>query len=388
MRKFFSNPMKGVVVFVVTIGLFSCSSGQQASVNTVGEFAVVEIQPAQTHLKSTYVASIKGKQDIEIRSKVSGFITQLCVDEGSVVRKGQPLFIIDPVQYQAAVKVAEAAVKVAKANVATSRLTVENKRQLQQKNIISTYDLQLSENQLASAEAVLAQADAQLVNARNDLSYTRITSPSNGVVGSIPFRVGSLVSASTATPLTIVSDISQMYVYFSMNEKQLLGMTRQGENVKSELNKMPQVELQLADGTLYGEKGKIETLSGVIDQTTGTVTLRATFPNKDNLLRSGGTGSVLIPYVNENAIVIPQKATYEIQDKKFVYMVSDSSTVASTQIEISNLDNGSNYIVLNGLKQGDKIVVEGISSLRNGMKITAITPEESAAKVTATKQSK
>lgn len=388
MRRFFIAPMKGMVVVASVVGLFSCASKQQANNQTIGEFAVIAMQPSQSNLKNSYVASIRGKQDVEIRSKVNGFITELCVDEGSVVRKGQTLFIIDPVQYQAAVKVAQAAVEVAKANVATSKLTVDNKRQLAQKNIISAYDLQMAENQLASMQAVLAQANAQLVNARNDLSYTKVTSPSNGVVGTIPYRVGSLVSASTQTPLTMVSDISQMYVYFSVNEKQLLDMTRQGGTIKEILAKMPEAELQLADGTLYDKKGKIETLSGVIDQTTGTVTMRATFPNPNNVLRSGGSGIVLLPYVNNEAIIIPQKATYEIQDKKFVYLLTDSSTVAATQVSISPLDNGSEYIVTEGLNVGDRIVVEGISSLRNGMKIVPITPEQSAAKVEAIKQSK
>lgn len=382
------TPVKGVVATALALGLFSCADRQQMKNQMVGEYATIALAPTQINLKSSYVATIRGKQDVEIRSKVNGFITKLCVDEGSVVRKGQTLFIIDPVQYQAAVKVAQATVEVAKANVATSKLTVTNKRELAQKNIISQYDLQMAENQLASMEAVLAQANAQLVNARNDLSYTNVTSPSNGVVGTIPYRVGSLVSSSTATPLTIVSDISQMYVYFSMNEKQLLGMTRQGGTMNEILSKMPLVELQLADGTIYGEKGKIETLSGVIDQTTGSVTLRATFPNAKNLLRSGGSGLVLVPYTNDQAIIIPQKATYEIQDKKFVYMLTDSSTVVSTQIEISPLDNGAEYLVMGGAKLGDRIVVEGVSSLRNGMKIVAITPEESAAKIEAIKQSK
>lgn len=379
--------IKGAVVLSSAMAMICCSPKQQ-KVNSVGKFAVVALEPTQTHLKSSYVASLKGKQDIEIRSKVNGFITEVCVDEGSVVKKGQTLFIIDPVQYQAAVKVAEAAVAVAKANVATSKLTVENKRQLEQKNIISKYDLQLAENQLASAEAVLAQANAQLVNSRNDLSYTSVTSPSNGIVGSIPYRIGSLVSSTTATPLTIVSDISQMYVYFSMNEKQLLDMTRKDENMNNAIDKMPLVELQLADGSLYADKGKIETLSGVINPTTGTVTLRATFPNKNNILRSGGTGNVLMPYTNDSALIIPQKVTYEIQDKKFVYLVSDSSTVVSTEITISPLNDGTDYIVTSGLKAGDKIVVEGISSLRNGAKIEAITPEQAAENIEAIKNSK
>lgn len=349
----------------------------------VKDYAVVSVQPSSSELKSTYPAIIKGKQDIEIRPKVAGFITQLCVDEGSVVRKGQTLFVIDPVQYQAAVKVAEANVKVAQTSVATMQLTYDNKKQLRDKNIISDYELQMAENSLATAKAQLAQTEAQLINARNDLSYTNVISPSNGVVGTIPYRVGSLVSSSTQVPLTVVSNIDEMYVYFSMTEKELLALVRQGGTTQEILDKMPEVELRLADGSIYPEKGKIETLSGVIEQTTGAVSVRATFSNKLNILRSGGTGSVMVPYTEENALIIPQKATYEIQDKKFVYLLTDSSVVKTTEIETFNLDDGQSYVVTAGLKAGDKIVIEGISSLRDGMTIKPITPAESAAKVKA-----
>lgn len=352
----------------------------------VKEYAVVTLQPTKSELKSSYPAVIKGKQDIEIRPKVAGFITKLCVDEGSTVRKGQTLFVIDPVQYEAAVKVAEANVKVAKTSVATSQLTYDNKRQLREKNIISDFELQMAENDLDTRKAQLAQTEAQLVNARNDLSYTNVVSPSNGVVGTIPYRVGSLVSSSTQVPLTVVSNIDEMYVYFSMTEKQLLALVREGGTVKEILEKMPEVELMLADGTIYPEKGKIETLSGVIDQSTGSVSMRATFPNAHNILRSGGTGSVKLPYVEESTLIVPQKATYEIQDKKFVYLLTDSSTVKSTEITIFDLNDGANYLVTSGLQPGDKIVVEGVAALRDGVKIKPITPEESAARVKAMTQ--
>jgi membrane fusion protein (multidrug efflux system) len=325
-------------------------------------------------LKSSYPATIKGKQDIEIRPRVSGFITQLCVDEGAVVRKGQALFVIDPVQYEAAVQAAEASVKVAKAGVNTQQLTFDNKKVLAQKNIISDYDLQMAENQLASQQALLAQAEAQLVRARQDLSFTIVTSPSDGVVSSIPYRVGSLVSSSSPEPLTTVSNISEMYVYFSMNEKDLLSLTRDEGSIKLLLSKMPAVELQLLDGSLYPEKGKIETLGGVINQSTGAVSLRATFPNTQRILRSGGTGNILIPYSDPNSLVIPQKVTYEIQDKKYVYMLTDSSTVKVAEVGILALNNGQDYVVTSGLKVGDKIVTEGIgTSLRDGM---VIQPKE------------
>lgn len=245
---------------------FSCGTKQQAGMmGGVPEYATITLEPTSIELNNTYpAAAIRGRQDIEIRPNVSGFITKLCVDEGATVKKGQTLFIIDPVQFEEAVKVAEANVNVAKAAVATAQLTADNKRELARKNIISEYDLQMAENTLASQKAALAQAEAQLTNAKNNLSYTQVTSPSNGVVGEIPYRVGSLVSPSMATPLTTVADNSEMYVYFSLNEKELLKMTTDGS-----LKKMPEVQLQLVDGSIYPEKGTVETLSGVIDQTAG-----------------------------------------------------------------------------------------------------------------------
>ena len=265
-------------------------------------------------------------------------------------------------------------------------MTVDSKTELHAQNIISDYDLQTAKNSLASAKAALAQAEAQLASARNDLSYTTITSPSDGVVGTIPFRVGSLVGTTTQEPLTVVSDINKMFVYFSMNEKQLLALTRQKDgSVNSMIGAMPEVQLQLADGTMYPAKGKIETLSGVIDLSTGAVQMRATFPNAQRLLRSGGTGTV-IPSVLDSALLIPQSATYEVQDKKFVYVLGDSSKVKNTEITVFPLDNGKQYVVTSGLKPGEQVVVEGVATLRDGMPIQPITPEQSAAKVQAMTQ--
>ncbi|MDD3358063.1 MAG: efflux RND transporter periplasmic adaptor subunit [Parabacteroides sp.] len=358
----------------------SCGKQGQNGSQMIKELAVVSVSSSNVELISSYPAVIKGKQDVEIRPQVSGFITRLAVDEGSVVRKGQTLFIIDPVQYEEAVNAARAAVNVAKANMATAELTAQNKRELAKNNIIGAYDLQMAENSLLSSKALLAQATAQLVNAEKNLSYTRVSSPSDGVVGTIPFRVGSLVSPSIVTPLTTVSDISEMYAYFSMTERQLLGFTAKGTSSKDILSTMPSVQLKLIDGTIYGDTGKVETMSGVIDQSTGSVSIRARFSNKSQILRSGGTGIVLVPAKMTDCIVIPQKATYEIQDKRFVYVVDDKSAVKSTPIEIFTLDDGQNFVVTSGLKVGDKIVVEGISSLKDGMQIKAVTPEQAAAK--------
>ncbi|MCE5227293.1 MAG: efflux RND transporter periplasmic adaptor subunit [Porphyromonadaceae bacterium] len=379
-RRLFTAHLSVAAVLVMCLSFTSCGKQDQNGSQMIKELAIVSVSSSNVELISSYPAVIKGKQDVEIRPQVSGFITRLAVDEGSVVRKGQTLFIIDPVQYEEAVNAARAAVNVAKANMATAELTAQNKRELAKNNIIGAYDLQMAENSLLSSKALLAQATAQLVNAEKNLSYTRVSSPSDGVVGTIPFRVGSLVSPSIATPLTTVSDISEMYAYFSMTERQLLGFTAKGTSSKDILSTMPSVQLKLIDGTIYADTGKVETMSGVIDQTTGSVSIRARFSNKSQILRSGGTGIVLVPAKMTDCIVIPQKATYEIQDKRFVYTVDDKSTVKSTPIEIFTLDDGQNFVVTSGLKAGDKIVVEGISSLKDGMQIKAVTPEQAAAK--------
>lgn len=354
--------------------LFACKGNQQGMTGAgPQEYEVKTLKPSVSALKRTFPATIRGRQDVEIRPNISGFITRLCVDEGARVRKGQVLFMIDPVQYEAAVKSAEANVNVARTSVETSELTTKNKRELQKRNIISDYDLQMAENDLASKKALLAQAEAQLVNARNNLSYTEVKSPSDGVIGTIPFRVGSLVSPSMAVPMTTVSDISEMYVYFSMNEKQLLELTRQNGSLKESVAAMPEIELQLADGSLYGEKGKIEMVSGVIDPSTGAVSMRASFPNRENILRSGGSGNVVIPYLLEDVLTVPQNATYEIQDKKFVYKLDSGTVARSTGIEIFPLNDGQSYVVTSGLQPGDRIVVEGVSRLKDGM---TINPKE------------
>ncbi|RGN31999.1 efflux RND transporter periplasmic adaptor subunit [Bacteroides oleiciplenus] len=360
------------------LSLFSCGQGDKTTGKTP-EFAVITVNTTTANLTNSYPATIKGKQDVEIRPMVSGFITKLHVDEGSVVRKGQVLFSIDPVQYQAAVNSAKAAVETAKAAVNTQELTVNNKRELNKKNIISDYDLQMAENQLAQTRAQLAQAEAQLVNAKNNLSYTSVTSPSDGVVGTIPYRVGSLVSPSVAIPLTTVADISEMFAYFSMTERQLLSLIHEGGSIKEILEKMPAVQLQLIDGTIYADSGRVETISGVIDQKTGSVNMRALFPNQRNILRSGGTGNVVFPNPMTDVIMIPQSATTEIQDKKFVFVVQPDNTLKNTEVQVFKLNDGKYYYVTEGLKAGDKVVIEGVQNLRDGAAISPITPAEKEA---------
>ena len=319
---------------------------------------------------------IKGMQDIEIRPKVSGYLVKLLVDEGATVRKGQPLFLIDSEQYRATVKAAKAQIRVCRANIATQKLTVDNKRMLFKQNIISSYDLKMAENTLASYEAQLAAAEAQLQSAQDNLRWCTVTSPADGVVGSIPYRVGSLVSGQSAEALTTVSNISKMYVYFSMTEKQLLALTREAGGVNAAIKKMPAVSLVLSDGTTYSQSGTISTVSGVIDPSTGSVQMRATFDNAQHILRSGGTGSILIPTHASDAIMVPQSATFDVQDKKFVYVVNADKTVATREITVLPQNNGQTYVVASGLRAGERIVIDGVNQLKNGQKINPITPAQ------------
>ena len=360
--------------------LTACGGGQGGMKMGDNQFAVEAVKATSSNQSEQYPATIKGLQDIEVRPQVSGLIVKLCVDEGATVRKGQALFQIDPTQYKAAYDQAAASVKSAKANLETITATERNKKMLHDQKIISDFEYQTAVNNLLTAKANLAQAEAAYTAAKQNLDFCTVKSPSDGVIGTFPYRIGALVSPSISEPLTTVSEIGDMYVYFSMTEKQLLDLTRAGGTLKEQLEKMPAVKLQLADGTMYDAEGKIDAVSGVIDQTTGSVSMRAIFPNKQNILRSGGMANVVFPYTMSEIILIPQTATQEIQDKKFVYVLQPDSTLKHTEIQISNLNDGKNYIVTGGLKEGDQIVVEGVQTLQEGQKISPITVAQKEAK--------
>ncbi|MDE5637616.1 MAG: efflux RND transporter periplasmic adaptor subunit, partial [Alistipes sp.] len=216
---------------------------------------------------------------------------------------------------------------------------------------------------------------AQEVNARNSLSYTEVKAPSNGVVGTLPYRVGALVGPSIPQPLTTVSDNSSMYVYFSMNENRLLSLVREYGSMDKVMEAMPEVSLQLSDGSVYESAGRIESISGVVDRSTGSVQLRAVFPNENRMLHSGSTGNVVMPNVRNNVVVIPQTATFELQDKIYVYKVIDGKA-SSSMIAVDKISDGREYIVLSGLEPGDVIVAEGVGLMREG---TPVTPKGQAA---------
>ena len=305
---------------------------------------------------------------MSIYPQVSGLITQVCITEGANVKKGQTLFVIDQVPYKAALETAKANVESAEAAVATAQMTADSKQELYREEVVSDFDLQTARNTLRSQKAALAQARAELISAQNNLSYTEVKSPVDGTAGMIPYRVGALVSASIPTPLVSVSDNDEMYVYFSMTEKQILALSRQNGRLANTLEEMPEVELILSDGVKYTEKGKVDAISGIIDTKTGAVTVRAVFPNPQHILRSGGAGNILFPYEKKDCIVIPQAATFELQDKVFVYKVTDGKT-KSTQISVFAINDGKEYVVESGLNTGDVIIAEGAGLLRDGITV-------------------
>ena len=363
-------------VATVAVG---CSGGDQQQMQQMApSIATITLAEGTSDLESSFPALIKGKSDVAIRPQVTGFITKVCVDEGQQVSKGQTLFILDQVQFQAAVDQAVAAVNAAQTAVSTAQMTADTKKKLYDKNIISEYEWQLASNQLMQARAALAQAEAALTTARKNLAYTTVTSPSDGVVGTIPNREGSLASPSSAQPLTTVSDNSEVYAYFSLTEKDLLDLTEGGNaSITQRIASMPEVNLVLADGTNYPLTGKVATVSGVIDNATGSASVRALFKNPSGMLRSGNTGSVYIPVRSENVITIPQKSTFEVQDLRYVFTLNDSNITRTTPVKVLPENDGKIFVVTEGLKPGDRVVTEGIGTIvRDGM---PIRPKQSAA---------
>jgi len=354
------------VMAATVLLLASCSGGGRPTFGD-NEYPVVEVGTSNAAMQTTYPASIKGIQDVQISPKVGGFLTKIYVKEGQTVSAGQVLFEIDNATFQAQVRQAQASVNTAQTQVNTAQLTYENSKKLFEGRVIGDYEMQTAQNTYEQAKAGLAQAEAALANAQENLSYCFVKSPAAGVVGTLPFKAGALVN--TQSVLTTVSNNSTMEVYFSVNEKVALDMSKTGNG----LDKMPAVKLELADGTIYAQEGKVAKMSGVIEAATGTVQMIAVFPNPDKLLKSGGSGKIIIPRQENDAIVIPQGCVMEVQDKKFVFLLKDSNKVAYTEITVDPQNDGMNYVVTGGMKVGDKYVANGITKLSDQMEIIPIT---------------
>ena len=377
------NMKKVLFIAMISAMIVSCG-GKRGGQPNFGddEYPVVTVGTSSAASQTTYPATIKGVQDVEIRPKVAGFITRINVREGQSVGAGQVLFVIDNVTYQAAVRQAQAAVNTAKAQMNTAKLTYENNQKLHEQNIIGDYELMTAKNSYETAQAAVAQAEAGLTSARENLSFCYVKSPASGIIGNLPYKVGAMVSASSTPALTTVSNNSSMEVYFSMTEKDILDMAKTSGSAQAAIASMPTVRLQLADGTIYNHPGKVTKMSGVIDAATGSVQLIAVFSNPNRLLKSGGSGSIIVPHDNSTAIVIPQSCVSEVQDKKFVYTVTKDNKVKYTEIKVAPQNDGNNYVVTEGLSVGDRYVTNGITKLTDGQEIKVITPERYQQKIT------
>lgn len=353
-------------LLIVLAGLSIASCKSRTVEEETSDYKTLTVKLENRTLMQGYSARLDGQQVVEVRPQVSGLITRICIDEGQKVRKGQVLFVIDQVPYQAALAEATANVKSAEDNLATAKLNLESTEVLREKNVVQDYDLNAARNELAVAEAALAQA--QEMSARNNLSYTEVKSPVDGVASMIAYRVGALVSSSISEPLVTLSDDSNVYAYFSLNESQITSLTEQYGSLDEFMKRMEDVELQMAGGRMYGEKGHISAVSGIVTTGTGTVVLRADFPNDRGLLRSGGSATVMVPTTLAQVVVIPQSATYELQNKTFVYKVVNGKA-QSAPVTLYRLNNGTEYVVEEGLQPGDVIIAEGAGLVKEGVNV-------------------
>ena len=372
-----------IIMLLCVLTLASCSEGKKKGAQKAGSnkaqktgyYKTMSVTRGERTLTTGYSAAISGLQTVEIRPQISGMITEILIEEGESVHKGQVLFVIDQTPYKAAYEIAIANVKSAEAALSTAQLILESNKKLYEQDVVSEFDLMTAQNDLIEAEAKLALCKAEEVNASNNLSYTEVRSPVNGVASMIPYRVGALVNSNISQPLVTVSDDSKVFAYFSMAENQMLNMIQQYGSLNNAIKQMPEVDLIMSNGQKYEHTGKINAISGTISETTGAVSLRAVFNNRNHLLRNGGSGTIIIPTTLTDAIVIPQSATYELQDRIFVYKVIDKKATA-TEIKVSQQNNGVEYIVEDGLEVGDIIVAEGAGLIKEGTVIKSKEEQE------------
>ena len=362
-----SQLLTAMLITTIFIGCKSSADNAGGFQMPPQELPVITVSsvPATTHQE--YTASLQGRKDIEIRPQVDGYIERIYVDEGARVRKGQTLFQINDRPYREQLNNAKASLAAAKANLANAQINVSKLTPLVQNNVISDVQLKTAQAAYTAAEANVAQAQAVVQSAQISLGYALVRAPSDGYIGKIPLKTGSLVGTTTAEPLTILSETKEVYAYFSLSETDFIQFKNQypGNTIEEKIKQMPPVDLVLADNSLYPEKGKVEIAEGLFDRTAGTITFRATFPNANGILRSGNTGKIRIAKSLVNTIVIPQEATYELQDKVFVFAVGDSNKVVSKPITIA-ATSGNYYLIQGGVNPGERIVYTGLDRLRDG----------------------
>jgi membrane fusion protein (multidrug efflux system) len=349
----------------------SCNHVQKEP-EKIAQYKLLSLKKEKRTKLTSYAASIKGKQDIEIFPQVSGYLSQIKVSEGQKVEKGDVLFIIEQTPYRAAFEAAKAKVAVATANVANSQLNYENTLALRKKKIVSDSEVKAKENELNSEKAQLLLAESEKLIAQTNLDFTIIKSPSNGVIGKLPYRKGTLVSPSLKKCMTVVSDNSEMYVYFSLNENKIHSLIDKYGSLDSLISNMPAVQLMNNNGSIYEDTGKVESISGIIEENTGALSVRAVFPNKYQKLLSGGVGNILLSETYDKVIAIPKTATFEMQDKICVFKVVDGKT-KSKIIKVNKTINDKEYIVTSGLEVGDVIIAEGAGLVKENTSVSNAT---------------
>lgn len=355
----------------ITLGLLiglagSCAGDRHAPLSRqpLPETPVAEIIRLDTTIHKEYVATIQAFKNVEIRSRLTGFLEKIYVDEGSQVHQGQPLFKLNESEYRSEVARCEALLENAVADRKTIALEVERTKLLVDKNIVSDTELEVAEAKLSAADSRIKEAKSILDHAKTQLAYTTIVAPFTGKIDRIPLKEGSLLDEGTL--LTSISDLQKVYAYFDISEKEYLRMTTIGNAGAAHMN-MP-AKLTLADGTPYPHAGQAEFAENEFDQTTGTISLRAVFPNPDGLIKHAATGKVGIPLQSGQNLAVHQKAVFEIQDRTYVYKVQNDSTVVMTPFRAGQRV-GHYYLVEGGLHAHDKIVFEGVQHLKDGMKI-------------------
>lgn len=358
----------------IAITLYACqtTAGNDAAYSQPPPtLPVITVNNITATVRQEFSASLEGTKDIEIRPQVDGYLDKIYVDEGAYVRKGQALFHIDSRPYVEQLNIAKAGLATAKANLANAQINLSKITPLVQNNVVSDVQLKSAQAAYDAAAASMEQARSAVHSAEINVGYTTIKAPVDGYIGRIPFKTGSLVGRLTPDALTVISDIREVYAYFSMSENDFMRFKSQfeGNTIEDKIKKMPAVELLLPDGSTYAQKGKVQIVSGQFDNSVGTISFRAVFPNTERLLRSGNTGKLRIPQFLSSTLLVPQEATYEIQDKVFVFALSDSNKVVSRPINISGKTD-TYYFVEGGVQAGDKIVFAGIGNLKDGMIIT------------------
>ncbi|MEG1589706.1 efflux RND transporter periplasmic adaptor subunit [Chryseobacterium sp.] len=363
---------KLIVLISSIILLQNCTKAAEGTnaAPSAPELPVYTVTTSPATIYQEFPTALEGKNNVEIRSQVDGYLDKIYVEEGAYVRAGQALFKIDSRAYGEQMNMANANLQVANANIQKAKVEVERLEPLVSAKVVSEVQLRTAKANYAAAVAAASQAKASVGGAKINVGFTTITAPVSGYIGRIPYKKGSLISRTDPSPLTLLSDISEIYAYFSLSELDFIGFQKKysGATLNEKLKNMPMVDLVIADNSTYPEKGKMSIVDGQFDKTTGAISVRAVFPNANGALRTGNTGRIRMPQLMSNALIIPQESTFEIQDKTYVYVVGNDQKVTSKPITISGKTENY-YFISDGVKAGEKIVYVGLGSLKDGVSI-------------------